>query len=347
MVISYDAVFVIGFGGPEKKEDIRPFLEIVTKGRRIPPERIEEVVHHYELIGGASPINAITNAQAAGLHKELTIAGDRWQVYVGNRNWHPFIEDTLKKMMTEGVKRAIGFYTAAHRSEASLERYWDAVEEARKKIGPLAPVIDFVGPWFDHPLFIQAIVERVKEVLPDNPGPMGWLFTAHSIPCAMAKDSTYVIELQKTAALVAEQFGSPTWKIAYSSRSGNPRDPWLTPDIRDEIRDRAKAGEKKLMIIPIGFVADHVEVLFDLDVEAKAVADEVGVTLYRAKTVGDHHFFCTMIADVVKKRADEPAVPEMTSSAITRFQKGSHQSAPGRTSSTCYCQPGSKNPPCR
>lgn len=362
---NYDAVFFIGFGGPEKKEDIRPFLEIVTKGRPIPPARIEEVVHHYEVIGGKSPINEITNAQADGLRRELKAAGQAWPVYVGNRNWHPFIEESLRKMKADGVKRAIGFYTAAHRSEASLERYLNAVETAREKIGEGAPVIDLVGPWFDHPLFIEAICERIKElnvvtpaarkpgsIVMDPPlttagDDIGWVFTAHSIPCCMAKDSTYVMELQKTAALVAERFGNPPWTLAYSSRSGRPTDPWLEPDICDLIRARAEQGQKHLLIIPIGFIADHVEILFDLDVEAKEAAQEVGVSIYRAKSVGDHPVFCRMIADVVQKRAAASVIPEMTSSKSTRDQSGTVNTAPGAMAKMCYCQPDAANPPCQ
>lgn len=348
---SPDAVFFISFGGPEKREDIRPFLEIVTRGRPIPPSRIDEVAHHYEMIGGKSPINEITNSQAEGLRKLLN-AGRGMQdagegrssipVYVGNRNWHPFIEDTLRKMMADGVKRAIGFCTAAQRSEASLERYVNAVEAARQKIGTGAPVIDYVEPWFDHPLFIEAIAARANDALAAVPeavrSTIPLIYTAHSIPCCLAKESAYVIELETTARLVTEKLGRKEFKLAYSSRSGNPRDPWLEPDICDEIRARAEKGAKHLMVIPIGFVADHVEILFDLDIEAQEAAKEVGLTMYRAKSVGDHPLFCKMIADVIRRREQQAVIPEMTKSATTRFQDGRTQAAPGQTSSTCYCQ---------
>jgi ferrochelatase len=298
-----DAVFFISFGGPEKSEDIRPFLEIVTHGRRIPPERIDDVAHHYEVIGGASPINVITNRQAEGLHKQL---GDV-PVYVGNRNWHPFIEDTLRKMAADGIRRAIGFPTAAHRTEASWERYVNAVETARQKIGPSAPVITYVGPWFDHPLFIEAIAARIHDV--KAPGSATWIFTAHSIPVPMAKASRYVQELEATATLICIRFGVKNWRLAYTSRSGAPTDPWLEPDVCDHIRELAQEGVRDVLAIPIGFVADHVEVLFDLDVEAKEAAQKVGVTLHRAQTVGDHPLFIQMIADVIKKAAVPPQIP--------------------------------------
>ncbi len=368
-----DAVFFISFGGPEKPEDIRPFLDIVTRGRPIPASRIEEVVHHYERIGGKSPINEITNSQAEALrqllnsecgtqnsegglpHKELPSSELRTPrselpIYVGNRNWHPFIEDTLRKMRADGVKRAIGFCTAAQRSEASLERYVNAVETARQKIGPQAPVIDYVEPWFDHPLFIEAIAARAQDALamvPENiRATIPLIYTAHSIPCGLAKQSTYVIELETTARGVTEKLGRKEFKIAYSSRSGNPRDPWLEPDICDEIRRRAQKGEKHVLVIPIGFIADHVEILFDLDVEAQEAAHDVGVQMYRAKSVGDHPIFIRMIAEVVRKRADQTDIPEMTKSATTRFQDGRKQAAPGSRSKTCYCQPDAISPPC-
>lgn len=350
MMPVYDAVFFIGFGGPEKMADVRPFLEIVTRGRPIPPGRIDEVAHHYEVIGGKSPINAITNSQAEGLRRELVARGKTWPVFVGNRNWHPFIEDTLRDMQSKGIKHAIGFYTAGHRSEASLERYLNAVESARQNIGVDAPVIDLVGPWYDHPLFIEAITQRAQDALKNVPAAeqtrIPLIYTAHSIPCCMAKDSTYVIELQKTAELVSKKLGRSEWKLAYSSRSGNPRDPWLEPDICDEIRERAKRSEKHLLIIPIGFIADHVEILFDLDVEAKAVAQEVGVSIYRAKAVGDHPLFIRMIADVVEKRASEATIPEMTSSKSSRDQSGRVTPAPGPRAKVCYCQPDAAEPAC-
>jgi protoporphyrin/coproporphyrin ferrochelatase len=326
-----DAVFFISFGGPEKREDVRPFLEIVTHGRRIPPERIDEVAHHYEVIGGKSPINEITNRQAEALrklldeppHPSLSPKGERVQgeglpVYVGNRNWHPFLEDTLRKMAADGIRHTVGFVTAAHRTEASWSRYVNAVEAARQKVGPEAPTVTYNAPWFDHPLFIEAICERIKEVrgseearkqgsdpLASSPSSFlarcSWVFTAHSIPTPMAEESRYVQELEATAGLVCARFGVQKWKLAYTSRSGAPTDAWLEPDVCDEIRAQAKQGVRDILAIPIGFVADHVEVLFDLDVEARQAAQEAGVTLHRAQTVSDHPLFIRMIADVIKK----------------------------------------------
>jgi len=357
------AVLFIGFGGPDKPEDIMPFLEIVTRGRGIPRERLLDVAHHYEVIGGKSPINEITLEQANLLEQELRAQGSGLKVYVGQRNWHPFLEDTLRKMAADGITRAIGVPSAGHRCEASLERYIRAVEMAREKVGPQAPVIEFVGPWFDHPLFIDTMVERVKECLvreygskgvksdshtpiPPNASDFSWHFTAHSIPCGMAKESTYVQELRRTAQLIADRFGKKEWGIAYSSRSGNPREPWLEPDVCDVVRAEAAKGRKNVLFIPIGFIADHVEILFDLDIEAQDAAKEAGITLLRARSAGTHPLFAKMLAEMVIRRTQEGEAPEQRDSHKTKYRDGATEACVGVLSPTCYCQPDSKDPPC-
>jgi len=339
-----DAILFVSFGGPDKPEDILPFLEIVTRGRGIPRERLAGVAAHYERIGGRSPINEITRRQAEALRAALAKAGDRRPVYLGQRNWHPFLEETLAKMRDDGVRRATGFITAPYRSEASLERYVAAVEAARAKIGAGAPVVEFVGPWFDHPAFIDAIVARVREK--EFPAGAERVFTAHSIPCGMAKESAYVEELRETASLVAAKLGLKSWRLAYTSRSGDPRSAWLEPDISKVIAADAARGVRDLVLIPIGFVADHVEVLYDLDVEAKAAADAAGVRLHRCGTVGEHPSFIAMIADVV--RAGAPAGGEFAvRSASTRFRGGRVSAKAGENPPVCYCFPGEPDPPCR
>ncbi len=347
---SPDAVLFIGFGGPEKSDDVMPFLEIVTRGRGIPKERFLNVAHHYELMGGKSPINAITRQQAAGLEAALKNVGSPLPVFIGQRNWHPFLADTLQKMASKGIKRAIGFPAAPHRCEASLERYINATEEARRQMGESAPVIEYVGPWFDHPLFIEAIAERVKETLQSVPverqASMKWYFTAHSIPCGMAKGSTYVQELRRTAQLVCQKLGRKDWALAYSSRSGNPSEPWLEPDVCDLIRSDANKGVSTIFYIPIGFIADHVEILFDLDVEAKEAAKESGIALYRSRSVGDHPLFTRMMAEVVRSRISQPEKPEQRSSIITRYADGQQESMAGPSTDVCYCHPNTEDPPC-
>jgi len=327
----YDAVLFISFGGPDKKEDVMSFLEIVTKGRGIPHERLLDVAEHYYHLGGRSPINDITRRQANALENELRAHGVPLPVYVGQRNWHPFLEETLRKMKADGIRRAVGFITAAHRSEASLERYVVATEEARQKVGPDAPVIDYVDSWFDHPLFIDAVAARVQE----KPVPPGtpWYFIAHSIPCAMARASTYVDDLEKTAERVCTQLGQQQWKLAYSSRSGSPHTPWLIPDVNDVIREEAAKGHRDILFITIGFIADHVEVLFDQDVEAQATAQQAGIRLHRTATVGEHPLFVRLMADVVRKRLSGLGPAGRPSSL-----------APA---SRCFCYPGQENPPCQ
>lgn len=335
-----DAVLFVSFGGPDKPEDIVPFLEIVTRGRGIPRERLDGVAEHYRHIGGRSPINEITRRQAEALRGALAKAGDRRPVYLGQRNWHPFLEETLARMRDDGVRRATGFITAPYRCEASLERYVEAVEAARAKVGAGAPEVEFVGPWFDHPSFIEAIAARAREK--GFPAGAEWVFTAHSIPCAMAKESAYVSELRETAALVAAKLGLRSWRLAYTSRSGDPRSAWLEPDISKVI---AAGGARDMVLIPIGFVADHVEVLYDLDVEAKAAADAAGVRLHRCETVGEHPSFIAMIADVLSPGA--PSGGDLSlSSASTRFRDGRLEAKADPGSSVCYCFPGDANPPC-
>jgi ferrochelatase len=303
-----DAVLLIAFGGPEKPEDIRPFLDIVLRGRPVPPARYEDVVRHYEEIGGRSPLNELTFRQRDALAAELARSGATLPVYVGMRNWSPFIDETLRRMCDDGIRRAVGVILAAHRTEASWQRYTGAVADAREALGADAPAVEYAGRWFDHPLFIEAMVRRTEEALAalasdgaaGDGAPPQLVFTAHSIPSAMAESSPYVAELTTSCRLVAAALGRTEFILAYQSRSGSPRDPWLEPDVNDVIRDCARAGTRAIVLVPIGFVCDHVEVLYDLDVEARATAVAAGVRLARAATANDHPAFVRMLADVVR-----------------------------------------------
>ncbi len=299
-----DAVLLIAFGGPTAPAEIRPFLEIVTRGRRIPPERLEEVAHHYaQMPGGRSPLNELTESQAAGLRGALAASGRTLPVFVGMRSWHPFLHETLAAMAIRGQRRALGIILSSFRTEASWERYVADVAAARART-PEAPEIVFAPPWFEHPRFIAAAADGVGRALAEVPAaeradtPL--VFTAHSIPMAMAEASPYVADFTATARAVAGRLGHARWSLAYQSRSGNPRDPWLEPDVGDVIRARAKAGARHVVLAPVGFVCDHVEVLYDLDVEAKWIAAEHGVTLHRAPAVNAHPEFVAMLADLVK-----------------------------------------------
>jgi ferrochelatase len=301
----FEAVLLIAFGGPTKKEEIRPFLADVTRGLPIPPERIEAVAQHYEVIGGCSPLNELTFRQADALRALLKREGIELPVYVGMRNWSPYLTDALAQMAADGVARAIGVILSSFQSEASWERYQQAVALARERVRN-APTVEYVAPWFDHPSFIAAAADRVTQAFRNVPGesrscaPL--IFTAHSIPVAMANASPYVAQLTTSSRLVAEQISHSRWLVAYQSRSGNPREPWLEPDINEAIRAVASEGVQHVVVSPIGFVCDHVEVLYDLDIQARATAETIGLTFHRARAVNDHPEFVRLLAEVVTAR---------------------------------------------
>jgi len=301
---SYDAVMLIGFGGPTSPGEIRPFLDNVLRGRPVSPARYESVVHHYEIIGGRSPYNDLTMGQARALATELGRAGVTIPVAVGMRNWTPMIGDTLAELGRGGARRVLGFILSAFQCEASWERYQQAVAEARAQL-PDAPIVDYVGPWPDDPLFIEAVTSRASDVMgtlsPADRSTAHLIFTAHSIPAAMAAVSPYVEQLRAAARRVATALGTKDWTLCYQSRSGNPRDPWLEPDIVDVIRTIAGQAAG---VVPIGFLCDHVEVLYDLDVEAAGTARENEVKLVRAGTVGEHPAFIRMMASRIRAAFD-------------------------------------------
>ena len=296
-----DAVLLIAFGGPTQPSEIRPFLENVTRGRRIPPERLDEVAHHYDLMGGRSPLNELTFRQADGLRAAL---GGAPPVYVGMRNWAPYLADTLTEMADAGVRRAVGVILSPHATEASRERYIETVDAGRAALGARAPEIRYVPTWHRHPLYVEAVAEGVAEALgrlpADRRADATLVFTAHSVPVAMAAASPYVAEITASSQAVAERLGHARWQVAYQSRSGNPREPWLEPDVNDALRTLAAAGTRDVVIVPIGFVCDHVEVLYDLDVEARATAQSLGMGFARAGAVNDRPRFVAMLADVVR-----------------------------------------------
>ena len=300
MSTSYDAVLLIAFGGPTRPEEIRPFLTRVAHGIPIPAARLEEVAHHYEAVGGKSPLNEITIRQANALKN---ILNDQLPVYVGMRNASPFFSETLKRMADDGVQRALGFILSSHRTEASWERYQTNILDARAEIGGVAPEVDYCDGWHDHPLFIQTWAELIQAALSrietDKQKSTPLIFTAHSLPTTMAAGSPYVEQVESSAHLIAEKLNHPRWSLAYQSRSGRPTDPWLEPEISPTIRDLAAQSEKQIVIAPIGFVCDHVEVLYDLDIEAKKLAGDLGVALIRASCPNDHPTFVRMIADVI------------------------------------------------
>lgn len=300
-----DSVLLIAFGGPTRREEIRPFLEKVTSGRRIPAERIEEVAHHYEQMPGArSPLNELTERQAEALRDGLAGVGLQLPVHVGMRNWHPFLHETLAAMAARGARRALGIILSSLRTEASWERYQEDVAEARAAV-PGAPEVVFAPEWNGEPRFIEAVADRAThafaEVAPERRAWTPLVFTAHSIPVPMAAASPYVSQLSDAADRVATRLGHKRWSIAYQSRSGSPRDPWLAPEIGDVIRSLANDGEVDVVVVPIGFVCDHVELLYDLDIEARALADRLGIRMHRAAALNDHPAFIALLVDLVRR----------------------------------------------
>jgi ferrochelatase len=305
----YDAVLLIAFGGPTRAEEIRPFLEIVTRGRRIPPARLDEVAHHYEQMpGGRSPLTELTRAQAAKLEAALAHAGPALPVFVGMRNWHPFLHETLADMTARGCRRALGVILSVLRCEASWDRYRDDVAAART---PGAPDVAFADPWFAHPGHLDALAARARDAFAGVPAAQRkWtplIFTAHSIPVAMADDAPYVTEFTAIAHAVAGRLGHPRFSLAYQSRSGAPGDRWLEPDVNDVLRALGEDKETHAVVVPAGFVCDHVEVLYDLDVEARATAAAAGIRLHRAAAVNDHPDFIAALADVVRRAVKDEA----------------------------------------
>ena len=301
-MVAADAVLLIAFGGPENPDEVRPFLERVTAGRRIPKARLDEVVRHYELIGGRSPLNELTRRQADALRRRLSRDGFDLPVYVGMRNWRPFLHETLAEMGARGHRRVWGIILSAFRTEASWDRYVASVEAACARPG--APVVEYAQPWSHRPLFVRAVAERVASAIEGVPGehrgaPL--VFTAHSVPRSMADGSPYVEQFREASRRVAESLGRAEWALAYQSRSGRPEDPWLGPDVTETVERLARAGEKAVIVAPIGFVCDHVEVLYDLDVEARQHARELGVGFYRAPAVNDHPLFIDLLAGLVPR----------------------------------------------
>lgn len=310
----YDAFLLVSFGGPERPDDVIPFLRNVTAGRNIPPERLDEVAQHYYLLGGASPINQQCRDLIAAVGKDFTAKGVQLPVYWGNRNWDPYLADTLATMAADGVTRALAFVTSGYSSFSSCRQYLGDIEAARRQVGDHAPHVDKIRQYFNHPgyvgSFAAAATEAMRLLPADLTEDFDLIFTAHSIPLTMAESSgtaggAYQAQLAETARLIAAEIGHQrSWLLAYSSRSGPPSQPWLQPDINDLLAGRADAGTKAVVAVPVGFVSDHMEVKFDLDVEAAQTAKDLGLAFVRANTPGTDPRFVSMITDLVCERLD-------------------------------------------
>ena len=301
---NYDAVLILSFGGPEKPEDVIPFLENVLRGRGVPRERMLAVAEHYYQFGGKSPINDQNRALIAGLETELAREGRHLPVYWGNRNWHPYLADTLRQMRADSVGRALAFVTSVFSSYSGCRQYLEDIERARAEAGEGAPEIEKLRSFYNHPLFIEAQADRVREALDVLPAlggsPALIIFTAHSVPVAMAQTSDYQKQLNESCRLVSGSLGWTDWQLVYQSRSGPPGQPWLEPDIGDVLRGLEPGAP--VVIVPIGFISDHMEVLYDLDTEARAIAEERGLHMVRAATVGVHPKFLLMIRELILEK---------------------------------------------
>lgn len=308
----FDAVLFVSFGGPEAPDEVMPFLENVTRGRNVPPERLREVAKNYELFGGVSPINAQNRALIAALEEELRRSGIDLPVYFGNRNWHPMLEDTMRRMAEDGVRRALAFVTAAYSSYSGCRQYRENIADAQRAAGEAAPEVEKLRQFWNHPGFVEPMAGAVNAAvaaLPDERrGATRLVFTAHSIPLSMARTCDYEVQLRDACALVAERLEHPVeWDLVFQSRSGPPSQPWLEPDVCDYLEHLARQGVRDVVNLPIGFVSDHMEVNYDLDTQAREKAEELGIHFVRVPTVGTDPRFVAMIRELIEERID-PAV---------------------------------------
>ncbi|MCG8449570.1 MAG: ferrochelatase [Pirellulales bacterium] len=312
MPTSYDAILFVSFGGPEGPDEVMPFLENVLRGKNVPRERMLEVAEHYQHFRGVSPINEQNRQLIAALEKELAEHGPRLPVYWGNRNWRPLLTHTLQQMANDEIKRALAFFTSAYSSYSGCRQYREDIERAQAEVGSQAPAIDKIRVFFNHPGFIEPMVEAVAACLEKIPAerrsrtPL--LLTAHSIPLSMSDNCQYTLQLEEACQLVATGVQHDRYELVYQSRSGPPQQPWLEPDICDRLEELHHEEDiKDVVILPIGFISDHLEVLFDIDTEVAQLCEKLGVTMHRAATVGTHPRFVRMIRELITERmSDNP-----------------------------------------
>lgn len=308
--MNYDAILIVSFGGPESREDVIPFLENVLRGKNVPRERLLAVAEHYYHFEGKSPINQQTRELIAALENQLAQNGPKLPVYWGNRNWHPMLADTLREMKQDGVRRALAFVTSAYSSYSGCRQYREDIARAQSAVGLGAPEIDKLRVFFNHPGFIAATEDRLRDALGQIPANarqnIQVVYIAHSIPLSMANACDYVRQLEEVKKLVSEKLGISNHALVYQSRSGAPGQPWLEPDILDYLREvKARNLASAVVLAPISFISDHMEVLYDLDIEARQLCDSLALPMARAKTVGIHPKFVAMIRDLILERTGD------------------------------------------
>ncbi len=308
MAKTYDGFLLLSFGGPEGPEEVMPFLENVLRGRDVPRERLIEVASHYDLFDGQSPINQQNRVLLKALEEEFAARGPAIPVYWGNRNWHPFLADTLGHMAADGVRNALAFVTSAYGSYSGCRQYLEDVEAARRRVGPQAPEVDKLRLFYNHPGFVEANAAGLKAALAELPDisrdAAAVVFTAHSLPTSMASSSRYEAQIRTACGLVSDVLGLRGWSLAFQSRSGPPGQPWLEPDINVHLAALRDEGFRDVVVAPIGFVSDHMEVVYDLDVEAQARARDLRVNLVRAPCAGTHPAFISMVRELVLEKTE-------------------------------------------
>ncbi len=308
-MIPYDALLLVSFGGPEGRDDVLPFLRNVVRGKNVPEDRLRRVAGQYTLFDGVSPLNGENRRLLEALEAELASASIALPLYWGNRNWHPLLEDTMKRMASSGIRRALAFVTSAYSSYSSCRQYLEDIERARAAAGANAPRVDKIPPFFGHPGFLEAhrarLAETLSAILSERRPSAPLLFTAHSIPIAMAQACDYARELEQVRSHLAKGLPNPT-RLVYQSRSGPPTQPWLSPDILDVLRELARNRVEEAVVVPIGFVSEHLELIYDLDTEAKRVAGELGIELRRVRTVSSHPRFVRMVRELVEESLRSP-----------------------------------------
>jgi ferrochelatase len=306
----YDALLLLSFGGPEGMDDVIPFLENVLRGRNVPRSRLEQVAEHYYRVGGVSPINGQNRDLLDAIRADFVANGLDLPVYWGNRNWDPYLVDTLRDMRDDGVKKALAIFTTAYSSYSSCRQYRENIAAAQGEVDD-APEIHKLRAFYNHPGFIEPNIEHLREafaqISEDRRDRAALVFTAHSLPLSMARNCAYEAQMREASRLVAEGIGrSPDqWTLVYQSRSGAPHQPWLEPDICDHLSELQQQGVTDVIVMPIGFISDHMEVMFDLDHEAQEYAEQLGLNMIRAATVGTHPRFVQMIRELVLERVTE------------------------------------------